>query len=120
MSGVANPPHKEDEQEQNNTNMLLFVLFFMLTARILTKKAKILLKFPPPEALFFEQFNFYAYLCALKILRRFAHIGNRVFRKRNDYVFIATANQTKTIEKNTLQFFSYQDNSIDVTIDTFE
>lgn len=29
--------------------MLLFVLFFMLTARILTKKAKILLNFTPPK-----------------------------------------------------------------------
>ena len=83
MSGVANPPHKEDEQEQNNTNMLLFVLFFYAHGPHFDKKGKNLFKIspPPPEALFFEQFNFYAYLCALKILRRFAHIGNRVFRK---------------------------------------
>lgn len=33
--------------------MLLFVLFFfMLTARILTKKAKILLNFTPPKPFF--------------------------------------------------------------------
>lgn len=37
-----------------------------------------------------------------KMLRRFAHIGNRVFRKsykKNAYVFIATANQTKLKKK---------------------
>lgn len=36
------------------------------------------------------------------MLRRFAHIGNRVFRKsykKNAYVFIATANQTKLKKK---------------------
>jgi len=75
----------------------------MLTARILTKKVKILLNFTPPRSPFFEQFNFYAYLCDLKnaaTIRpyRKQRIQEELFR--NAYVFIATANQTKLQKKN--------------------
>lgn len=70
----------------------------MLTARIFGKKGKNLVKFHPPGSLFFEQFNFYAYLCALKNAatirpHRKQRIQEELFR--NAYVFIATANQTK-------------------------
>ena len=60
MSGVASPNPKGDEQEQNDTTKgSCSSSFFILKARILAKKAKIVLNFTPPEANLFELFNFY-------------------------------------------------------------